>query len=475
MKTTDIEEIIDRIISLEDGKRIKEIFLKNNQLPIELIDSLYNKTKNNFYLQLKAMSKFTTSEELEEIYRKSTNRFIDIAILKNPNINKNLVSEIIEIKSAKLSFLNAALSNPNIDSVAIKKIFNNNGVDINNEKEVKDWQECIKIIAAHPNTSEKLIEQLTKSKNLSIKAAAYSNPSIPEFILENILFKYKIKDMNSAIRDAIVSNKKTPLSVLKEILKYHDFEIGADIASHPNIPLSELELLVDSENFHILSGIIKNPNVSLNILEKLSHSTNHIVITELLKKENITSEIIDNILKNKLPFFYKTNALLHKKVSVDTLIKYSGEDFKDFHSAVVLNPKTPIEILKKFSQNDNFLILNSLSMNPASTSEILNNVYIKSTMSEITNNLASHPNTPKHLIKKILNTSDSNTDIAILKNPSLSVDELKHILKTEDIIVACHLAEKIIYTYENKPVIYKEIIRDENITKNINNLDILCF
>jgi len=132
-------------------------------------------------------------------------------------------------------------------------------------------------VASNPSIPETLMGKLMKSKNNEILNELAANPSLTENYL-NELVEIGLKRLKAGKTDwsdrdlelGLAKNPHSPASYLTALLKHSDSWVVAAVAENPNLPPDKLAKLAKSENANIRKGVASNPSASWVLLQSLS-------------------------------------------------------------------------------------------------------------------------------------------------------------------------------------------------------------
>ncbi len=181
--------------------------------------------------------------------------------------------------------------------------------------------------AQNPKLSPTILDKLSQSENLTMRATVATNPNTPIPTLYDMLKREYSFSNSFYIKDEILKNPKCPDKLIEKIMNYDDESktYGADYereiaaANNPNTPTRVL-LAIISKNVYGLK------NLKYDFIE-LSFA--------IATNPNIPEKIKDEIFTN---LFYSTNDIAREKIARST--------------------KTPLKFLKKLSNVNNEIIAN---------------------------------------------------------------------------------------------------------------------
>ena len=160
----------------------------------------------------------------------------------------------------------------------------------------------LKAIVRNPNTSEEVLERL--SRNIFAAEALAKNVNCPIHILEKLS-----NDISTDVIIAVAKNPSTPLNVLEKLSESRVAEVKKAVAKNENTPIEILEKLSknnDDKINEIISNqpkiieankvakleTIKNDSISLEEFERLAKSPNAEIRANVAKNENCPNSIL---------------------------------------------------------------------------------------------------------------------------------------------------------------------------------------
>lgn len=106
------------------------------------------------------------------------------------------------------------------------------------------------------------------------------------------------KELEIEQKVILASDLTTPLEILQELYKEHDWRIDWALAANPNTPIEILEEFYNSGDIYLLKRMASNLGASPKILTKLSVDTRFEVYEALLRNINAPISALLNVVKN---------------------------------------------------------------------------------------------------------------------------------------------------------------------------------
>ena len=203
-------------------------------------------------------------------------------------------------------------------------------------------EEQIKI-ARKISTRPEVLEEMTKIKDMELRAIIASNPSTSKKTLKK-LGKYK----NWRVINELSQNPNTPAEILISLVSYQhkgcfDDTIKANIAQNPNAPKEALKLLVMDANREFRRKIAKNPNVSSDVLKYLLKNYRNEFYEDDYKEFIMNLESLQELLEEKYYFLLLSPSMPTELLSEYLKCERLSIQFKEF---IAQNENTSQEDLR---------------------------------------------------------------------------------------------------------------------------------
>ena len=341
------------IKSIKDDEILFDILMQNKSVSILSLNSLVlnmsNRTlKTEFTLDFD-IKKETNHYKEDKFYmaKSSLEKLLKI-------MPKNMLWYYLEELSTydnqleKIDYINAILKNPNIDKDIIKYIYFNDKELIFPDKDLflekgltKDdyydfLYECKKIhdiiieINNNPDMSEKTLKKFSQINNEDIaisiinhkhcteeminELSSFNNTNINKYIVKNTnneqIINKLIIDEDPTIRKEIVKNINLNEKQILKLAEDKNSEVRLELSQNPRITPTALGILLNDENDYVRNSAFLNPKRKLvvvanektptSLLLEYAKSDDPEILAEIVKNPNCTQEIVNEILKNKI-------------------------------------------------------------------------------------------------------------------------------------------------------------------------------
>jgi hypothetical protein len=263
----------------------------------------------------------------------------------------------------------------------------------------------------------------TDARDISLDSAKLAKAGIsnPSFSLEfnySDFNKYDQTDINE-IEATCTKNNFLEMSVNQKVA----------LARNPETDLEILGILANDSDIRVKTQVAKNPNTSPEILRELSTKGANKFIS--YKPDDSFS----------FPFFNGREKDL-KEIGIKKQIQSENNGISEANNqlkaALAANPKTPPDVLDKLGKADAHCRV-LVAANPSAPPDFLKGYsdaivpYSGAKDYKLINIIASNKSTPPETLKKLVSVSgdktQSNVSIALcealIKNPSLTPDEIK--------------------------------------------------
>lgn len=233
------------------------------------------------------------------------------------------------------------------------------------------------LVAANPNTNAETINFLTQNEEDIIRSYAYAHDNLP------------VETMYYAL------NNKT------------SEEYSLIASSNPNAPTDFVTQVWNKNNKNV--WVLSNPNADMNIVRKYWEENKENLDTAITLTNNINlpADILTEIA-------YK-----------DYGTYYDGSPNYDAKTMVAIHPNAPQEVLQYLADQPDALLETYVAFNYNASPELLAKMYDKgNNNSRLLSAIAANPNTPKHILKILTESTYWEVRTALAKNPSIDESDL---------------------------------------------------
>ena len=239
-------------------------------------------------------------------------------------------------------------------------------------------------VAANPNTSLEVLENLSKDGSIYVRHNVGENPSASLKILEILS-----KDQRALVRGVVVRNPNTSLEILHHLSQ-------------------DISLYIQDEVAEVLMALAENPSTNPKILEELA-------LTEDLRDGKSRSNIRSRVAANP-------------STPSETLVTLSRDEDSPVRWCVAENPSSSQTILEKFAVGDNYL-RKHVAANPSSSQTIVE-ALSKDKDREVRQAVGRNPNASLAILKALSQDKDLEVLGSITGNSNSSEQVLELIIET---------------------------------------------
>ena len=193
---------------------------------------------------------------------------------------------------------------------------------------------------------EDLAHEFVQDTELGVEVAL--NPSTPSELL-HWLFENTQK---FGILSAIAENPNTPADDLTELSKHRDINVRAHAASNPSTPKHErlAQILLDAEDQFTrreLALCSRDPE----ILRKLATDPSAHVREGVTLNRRTPADVLKLLVTDPIPTI-RMNLPAHKNITPELLEILSKDSDEDVRTRVTWNRKTPRAVLEELAQDE---------------------------------------------------------------------------------------------------------------------------
>ena len=279
----------------EEGEKLINALASNPNCPQNHLETLYSTVEVE--VQSRILKNPNCPEQILDLGFDGDNDTLKKAVLSNPSLVGEWLVNIVKKESIGSEFIVTIGERDDLDSITreiidlkikfaeLKKENSDKGEYAWLEDSllsVTDWgkdifdslykdndQNIRVAIAKNPSVPEYIVSELITDLVSDVKIAALSNPSCNE----EMLIKASSDNENyssSLVRKAVALNIKTPREVIDKLIKDEYRWVRESAASHPSIKSEEIMSLVEAQeeyvegnlsgDYYLLNGFLNNPN-----------------------------------------------------------------------------------------------------------------------------------------------------------------------------------------------------------------------
>ena len=342
-QSKDVEELKKVLLKKDPIFRLKYAILQNPNLPVEILEAIFNKIVKNkkhfFHLDNKVF------KQVFKQYPKAANIFFE-----------RLYNHKTRDDKGSLWYGSYFLAEYSYTPINI----------LNQLVQSTDLEVLCRLASNSKSTEAILLELTTKQFNDTdlkrLHRSLRSNPNCSNTVLYKISGLPKIE-----LSDKAKASQNIPASELKRIaIQYDDFtnsynyRIRIDVARNHNTDIETLEILANDRDWEVRSNVAKNPNTSMNILRELAKDKSEEVRYGILANPKLTKQDFYKLMRD---IYGHSNyslgcllALLDPNISTKILEENADSLLWNERFIIGIHPKTPKETIQRLSNDGNFYV-----------------------------------------------------------------------------------------------------------------------
>ncbi len=422
---SDWETLQSELIKLAESKWswIRQAVARNFNAPVEVLGKLAGDGEER--VQLAVARNLAAPGEVLDLLVNHGFGEVTQSIAKHPNASENA---LVKLLPRYEDFIEGRIKP--IDNLPQPLKFIQNLDTPSSVLEKIDLNDCLSSwkekLARHPNVSKKLLEKLSEEKSPVIRLAVFQNIKTPEYIRNLIL--EELLDFK---------NKKYKYDKESYFIYFKDIWIGlANSQTTPSDVLTKLAYNISYSN-SVLIALLINHNTPENLRQKL--------LQTLLSLPESEKSYPDWQIYLAIAF--------NSSISENEQLEYLNKAINLSDKAQLIlarHPKAPAYILE----------------------QLANTTYI--------NYVAENPNTPAHVLRKLIKHRCDNVRQCVVKNPSTPPDALIELIH-QSYFKLGHFAYQtyeelstLAYEYPNFPKkeLYSVLLDKEISEENQNSLSL---
>ena len=250
---------------------------------------------------IKAIEENSEKEELKEIslsiadLAKKGNFEIRFKLAKSLNISEEVLEVLSKDKDWRVQ--EAVAFNPKTPTKVLEKMLRNDA------KRKYSCVEMIEGIALNQNTSDKVLEELSKDEDLFIRAFVMVNPNTPEEVLYQLQENYRKGEDEEGyvdIRPYLAYNPNANLQVLLELARRANISMKLELAQNINTPGEVLAELGKDKNAEVRIAVARNIKTPGAILEEMQEQEeeSYGVLEEIADNPNTSAKTLKKLLQS---------------------------------------------------------------------------------------------------------------------------------------------------------------------------------
>lgn len=234
-------------------------------------------------------------------------------------------------------------------------------------------------VAANLSTSLEILEALSKDPRALVRGAVAMNPNSSLEILVDLSqdVSFFIQDEVAEIMMALAESPTTSPQILEQLAQIDDLRDGKSgsnirrrVAENPSTSPETLNALSKDKDFQVLWGVAVNPSSSQTILELLALEEDHYVREYVAKNPKLNQSILEKLSRDSEEGV-RISVAGNPSTSQTTLGTLS-KDEEEVREAVAKNPNAGLATLELLSEDGSERVRRNVALNPNSSAQILN-------------------------------------------------------------------------------------------------------
>ena len=235
------------------------------------------------------------------------------------------------------------------------------------------------VVAVNPNSSLEILVHLSQDVSFFIQdevaevmMALAESPTTSPQILEQLAQIEDLRDGKSGsnIRRRVAENPSTSPDTLNALSRDTDFQVLWGVAVNPSSSQTVLEMFALEEDHYVREYVAKNPMLNPSTLEKLSRDSEEGVRISVAENPNTSQATLGSLSKDKAEEVREAVAE-NPNLSLETLEDLSKDESERVRRNVALNPNSSEQILKLLAQDEDSDV--SQNAKRGTISETINN------------------------------------------------------------------------------------------------------
>ncbi|MEM6753921.1 MAG: hypothetical protein AAF630_13200 [Cyanobacteria bacterium P01_C01_bin.38] len=256
-------------------------------------------------------------------------------------------------------------------------------------------------IAESVNTSEQILEILATDSYSRVRAMVAQNPCTPINIVEDLM-----GDVSDIVREAVACHPLTPLTL------HQQFQLQLEATENPITSEDILRQLSTSQWMRIRLGVAAHSNTSGDVLLQLASDEDVMVRKAVALNVNSSAEALEQLATENDPWIAKIIASHPNKPAKNGF----GGQKTTIYDYINTARAQGIPIMPSYAVYDPHMLT----------------AMAESTNYDTRQRVAQHPNTPIHVLEKLIDEENKNNSIL-----ETALSNLSHNSKTPDSTLRC--------------------------------------
>jgi len=267
------------------------------------------------------------------------------------------------------------------------------------------------VLVDNPQTPPEILFELAKGDGLSyVSAKALQHKN-----MDAIHLKKLSKETSVVILTAVARNHKTPVDILRNLLNNKKSSVHCAAALNPSLPMEDFTGLVKRKEAILLEKIASSPRTTGKMLaELLGQKMVTTTIREIIVRHpKLMDETLFKLASDRNESI-RASLAKREKLPIE-LINILAED-KSYYvrAGIAGNSKSPLSVLEKLLHDKSELVRQSLASNSKLSNKMALKL-VKDTYS-VRRQLAKHVSLPIHILDILSTDSEWNVRYAVAEN-----------------------------------------------------------
>jgi Leucine rich repeat variant len=278
-----------------------------------------------------------------------------------------------------------------------------------------------KLVAAHPNAPEDLLERLAQDDDIGVVCAVAGNSSTPQKVLERLC-----RHGQSEVLMAVVRNPRLSVAGLKRLAASHDQNLREVVAMHLHLPQALLEQLGQDAHWEVRRAVVQHPRCPTHLLERLSADADADVAFSAVLHRRANSACAMSALGVEMRLPEALSKIRAHDLSLESgwleFVARRGNDAAK--RLMASHPNTSLAVLEWLATHANWQVRLQVAQNPMANEMLLLRL-ANDPDSDVRQAVASHQNTPMQAFEQLALDSHVGVRRALLmRSPPLLLDAL---------------------------------------------------
>lgn len=234
-------------------------------------------------------------------------------------------------------------------------------------------------VGGNPSAGLKILELLSKDDRALVRGVVAVNPNSSLEILVHLSqdVSFFIQDKVAEVMMALAESPTTSPQILEQLAQIEDLRDGKSgsnirrrVAENPSTPPDTLNALSKDKDFQVLWGVAVNPSSSQTILELLALEEDHYVREYVAKNPKLNQSILEKLSRDSEEGV-RISVAGNPSTSQTTLGTLSKDEEEEVREAVAKNPNAGLATLELLSEDGSERVRRNVALNPNSSAQIL--------------------------------------------------------------------------------------------------------